>query len=177
MKVLHVGAGHGTLPQALFPWDQWQEVRLDIDPEVSPDVVASMTSIPLEDGSFEAVASSHNLEHLNPHDVPVALREFLRVLKPGGFVVIQVPDLGAAGREIAAGRGGETAYMAPCGPITAFDMVFGHSGMTAENPFMAHRCGFTDDTLRRLLEFVGFRNVTVRASNWAVDAVAQKEAA
>lgn len=176
MKALHVGCGHGRLPEVIFPWETWEEVRLDIDPEVMPDVVASMTEIPLEDASFEAVASQHNLEHLRPHDVPVALREFQRVLKPGGFVFIQVPDLGWAAREIAEGRGGDVAYEAPAGPVTAFDMVYGWAQATATNPYMAHHCGFTVETLKRLLEFVGFRDVTVRARDWNIDAVAVKHA-
>ena len=43
--------------------------------------------------SLDAVFSSHNIENLYPHEVPVALSEFLRVLKPDGFVVITCPDL------------------------------------------------------------------------------------
>jgi predicted SAM-dependent methyltransferase len=35
--------------------------------------------------SVDAIFSSHNIEHLYPHEVPVALAEFIRVLKPGLF--------------------------------------------------------------------------------------------
>ena len=38
--------------------------------------------------AFDAVFSSHNLEHLYPHQVKEALAEFYRVLKPEGMIVI-----------------------------------------------------------------------------------------
>ncbi|MDO8705893.1 MAG: methyltransferase domain-containing protein [Sulfuricaulis sp.] len=44
-------------------------------------------------GSVDAVYSSHNIEHLYPHEVPVALAEFRRVLRGDGLLVIACPDL------------------------------------------------------------------------------------
>ncbi len=44
----------------------------------------------LPDESFDFLYSSHCLEHLR--DPRVALRNWLRVVKPGGYLVIQVPD-------------------------------------------------------------------------------------
>ena len=175
MKVLHVGCGPARVPEVIFSPAEWTEVRLDIDPAVEPDLVASITSLPVADGSVQAVYSAHNLEHLAPHDVPVALSEFWRALQPGGFVMIAVPDLQQAARRIADGEGHAVAYEAPCGPITAFDIVFGWSGATAGNPFMSHRCGFTMDTLYDLLCAAGFKNVTVRASDWQLEAVGVKD--
>ena len=175
MKVLHVGCGPARVPDVIFKPGEWSEVRLDIDPEVEPDIVASITSLPVADGSVQAVYSAHNMEHIVPHDVPVALAEFHRVLSPGGFVMIAVPDLQQAARRIADGEGHAVAYEAPCGPITAFDIVFGWSGATAGNPFMSHRCGFTMDTLYELLCAAGFKNVAVRASDWQLEAVGVKD--
>ena len=49
----------------------------------------SVTALPWFDGYFDAVVSADVLYHLE-HDT-AALREFFRVLKPGGLVVINVP--------------------------------------------------------------------------------------
>ncbi len=49
----------------------------------------------VEAESVDAIFSSHNLEHLYPHEVPVALSEFMRVLRSDGFVVLTCPDLKA----------------------------------------------------------------------------------
>ena len=94
--VLHVGCGkYNPLKlNATFQGGGWREIRLDIDPEVEPDIVASITDMPMvADASIDAVWSSHNLEHLLPHDVPLALSEFFRVLKPDGFALMTMPDL------------------------------------------------------------------------------------
>ena len=48
-----------------------------------------VTQIPFETGSFDAVLCNHVLEHV-PDDT-AAMAELLRVLKPGGFAVLQVP--------------------------------------------------------------------------------------
>ena len=43
--------------------------------------------------SMDALYSAHNIEHVYAHEVPVVLTEFLRVLKPTGYLVITCPDL------------------------------------------------------------------------------------
>lgn len=47
-----------------------------------------MTGVP--DGSYDFVHSSHCLEHMR--SVPEALDNWVRIVKPGGFLVITVPD-------------------------------------------------------------------------------------
>ncbi len=47
-----------------------------------------------EDGSFQAVYASHTLEHFDyAGDLEKALREWARVLAPGGTLYVSVPDL------------------------------------------------------------------------------------
>ncbi len=50
---------------------------------------ASVTALPFADASFDAVVSADVICQVDAADV--ALREFFRVLKPGGVVVISVP--------------------------------------------------------------------------------------
>ncbi|MCK4828015.1 methyltransferase domain-containing protein, partial [bacterium] len=118
--VLHVGCGspHPDQLHQLFHGPEWTEVRIDIDQHVQPDILASivdMSVVPSE--CADAVYSSHNLEHLYPHEVPLALREFLRVLKPTGFALISLPDLRAVAELIVADKLDEPAYQSPAGPI------------------------------------------------------------
>lgn len=80
---LHVGCGpqrkQGTTKG--FNTDDWKELRLDIDESVQPDIVGTMTDMSrVPDASVDALFSSHNIEHLYAHEVPVALKEFFAAI-------------------------------------------------------------------------------------------------
>jgi len=160
---LHIGCGPKRKDQTTrgFNTPKWHELRLDIDPAVAPDIVGSMTdmaAVPSE--SVDAIFSSHNLEHLEAHEVPVALREFLRVLKPEGFAVITCPDLQSVCALVAEGKLLEPCYTAPAGPIAPIDILYGfRPALAAGNRYMAHRCGFTQQVLVATLHQAGFRQV------------------
>ena len=112
-------------------------------PAVQPDIVCSITDMcPVDTASADAVWSSHNLEHLQRHEVPLALAEFLRVLKPHGLLLMTLPDLRQVARLVVDDRLEDQAYTSASGPITALDMIFGHTASLARgNRYMAHRPG------------------------------------
>jgi len=162
-KLLHVGCGPKRKDQTTreFAQAEWQEVRLDIDPAVQPDVIGTMTDMSaVADASVDAVFSSHNRAHLYPHEVPVALAEFLRVLQPeNGFAVITCPDLKSVCSLVVQDKLTEAAYNSPAGPIAPLDILFGHRPSLARgNLYMAHRCGFTQKVLRNTLLAAGFQS-------------------
>lgn len=162
--LLNVGAGHpnsgARIPPA-FQGGEWKEVRLDIDPANEPDILGTMLDMSaVADGSVDAIYSSHNIEHLYPGEIPQAMKEFLRVLKPDGYAVITCPDLQAAARMIAEDRLMEVAYNSPAGPVTPFDIVYSHRQFTGrDKPYMAHHCGFTLKVLVGTLQSNGFMSV------------------
>jgi len=139
----------------------WNELRLDIDSSVNPDIIGTMTDMTaVQSESVDAVFSSHNIEHLFPHDVPVALTEFHRVLKPEGFTVITCPDLQSVCALIAEDKLTDAAYTSPAGPIAPLDILYGHRAQMAKgNLYMAHRCGFTLKVLMGTLQANGFKSV------------------
>ncbi|WP_342778714.1 class I SAM-dependent methyltransferase [Phreatobacter stygius] len=154
---------------------RWQEVRLDVDPRVAPDIVCSTTDMQraVQDASFDALWSSHNIEHLYDHEVTLAFAEFRRVLKRSGFALIRCPDLQAI-IEAARTDGLESvAYVAPAGPVTPLDMLYGFRPSIARgNEFMAHKTGFTDLRLGRLLIEAGFAEVRTKRALFDLWAVA-----
>jgi SAM-dependent methyltransferase len=114
----------------------------------------------VEDESVDAVFSSHNIEHVFPHEVPLVVREFFRVLKPHGFAVITCPDLQALGEALAAGRLLEPLYQSGMGPIAPIDIIYGHrASIEAGEHYMAHRGGFTRESLSAGLRAGGFAMV------------------
>lgn len=177
---LHVGCGPKQKNQTTrgFNTPDWVEKRLDIDPSVSPDVIGTMTNMTnVDTGSMQAIYSSHNIEHLYPHEVPQALAEFKRVLSDDGFVVITCPDLQSVCKLVAEDRLTEPAYIAPAGPIAPIDILYGHRPpMAGGNLFMAHRCGFTKKVLTATLQAAGFPSVAalVRPSYFDLWALASK---
>lgn len=160
--VLFVGAGfdHGG-----DEWAGYQITRLDIDPATDPDIVASMTDMGAI-GPFDAVYCSHALEHLYPHDVPVALAEFHRVLRPGGRAVILVPDL----EDVKP-----TDDELPDAPgLCGLHLFYGDAKLIPTHPYMAHHCGFVADTLRDALLAAGFAAQTQRMSHYNLMGVGLK---
>ena len=164
--VLNVGCGY-PLRQKLhrhFHGPEWREVRLDLDPAVQPDIVCSITDMgPVSANTIDAVWSSHNLEHLQRHEVPLALGEFIRVLKPRGLLLLTLPDLQQVAQLVVDDKLEDLAYQSPSGPVTPLDMIFGHTASLARgNRYMAHRTGFTARTLHQALVEAGFVEVRLR---------------
>jgi hypothetical protein len=160
--VLNAGSGgHGALP-AFF--DGWRQIRVDVNPEVRPDLVASITDLSaIPDGDVDAVWSAHCLEHLFAHEVPLALGEFRRVLNDTGFACIIVPDVQTIAEWIASDRLHETIYESSSGPVTAHDMLWGYGPAIARGEItMAHRCGFTPSVFLRNLDGANFGEFALR---------------
>lgn len=156
---LHVGCGHSDKSHCFgFENDDWKEIRLDIDKTVSPDIVGTLTDMSsVETGSVDAIFSSHNIEHIFPHEIPIALKEFYRVLNDDGIVVITCPDIQSVGEALTQDKVMEPLYNSPIGDVTPFDILYGHRETTADgNIFMAHKTGFTYSLLDRVFFEAGF---------------------
>lgn len=169
-KLLHVGCGGDPAPVELFR--NFSQVRLDINPEMKPDVVADMRAIPFPAGSFDGLYCAHALEHLPEKDADACVVEWRRVVRDGGFAMTILPDLQAACAHIAKGLEKEPFYQAHSGdPIYAQDVIFGHRASCETNPFMYHRTGFTPTRLYDCFVAAGFASVDVGTDGfnlWAV---------
>jgi len=164
-KLLHVGCGSDALPDWITVG---QEIRLDVVGECNPDIVANMVDMG-DIGEFDIVFCRHALEHLPPHDVGKALGEFIRVLKPGGTALVFVPDLeGVQATD-------DVLFESPAGPISGLDLMYGFRPALEQSPYMAHRTGFVQSTLRASLHDAGFGKVAVeRIGNYDMIGVGVK---
>lgn len=80
---IDVGCGRRSLHAAMF--------RVDKNPVVQPDLVADAQDLAaVESDTYDYYWSSHNIEHCP--DTAAVLREAARVVKPGGYVVLIIPD-------------------------------------------------------------------------------------
>lgn len=134
---------------APLPTDTDQPVRLNIG--AGDTVIDGFTPIdrkfgteayPLNyaDGSVEEIRCSHMLEHLPFKDLLPALREWYRVLRPGGLIRIAVPDLE---KIIELRQKGD--------PKWRFYLM---GGQTDGNDF--HKCVFDEEHLAAYMAEAGF---------------------
>ena len=179
---LHVGCGQKRKNQTTvgFNTNEWNEIRFDINESYQPDLIGTMTDMhTVESDSMDALYSSHNIEHLYPHEVKIALKEFLRVLKPDGYAVITCPDIKSVCALVAEDKLTDTAYESISGAITPLDILYGRGSWIAEgNLYMAHKTGFTAKTLSAELQQAKFASVGVavkRESFFNLWAVASKK--
>jgi SAM-dependent methyltransferase len=158
---LHVGCG----PQYKsdiegFNNDNWKEIRFDIDEKVNPDIVGTLLDMSaVETGSVDAIYSAHNIEHVFPYEVPIVLKEFYRVLKDDGMVVLRCPDLQSVCAAVIDDKLLEPLYETSDGhKIAPIDILYGwRAPIALGNEYMAHKGGFTYSVLNDVFLEAGFK--------------------
>jgi SAM-dependent methyltransferase len=108
-------------------------------------VTAPADSLPYADGTVDAIWSSHFLEHNLKARIVPTLAEWYRVLRPGGLLQLQVPDLVACCERWLNDRG--NGWLMDC--------IFGNQdgGMGGGQ---IHYTGFTELLLEQYLREAGF---------------------
>ncbi len=179
-RVLNVGGNSKEIPLPAH-YDGWEQLLLDIDPSMGPDIVCDARRLEtLEAGIVDAVYCSHNLEHYHHHEVTRVLAGFRHVLKADGFCEILVPDLLEVMR-LTVSRGldlDDVLYQSPAGPIMVRDVLYGW-GVEIErsgNDFFAHKTGFSQPSLVKVLLGAGFGPVYAGCANLNVRALAFRAA-
>lgn len=140
--VLDLGCGEiaSTMAEGL-------PVRCDMRDDVNADYRCDIRVLPFKSESYDIVFSSHTLEHFSRKQIPDVLAEWLRVLKPGGFLRLVVPDLKIAAQEILDGKISEATLNVMYGQQD-FDWNF-------------HKMGFSAETLEALLKSQGLEIVKI----------------
>ena len=111
------------------------------------DVRADMGALPFDDGSVEEIWASHCLEHVGPERTVPVLREWLRVLRPGGPAIVMVPNADYAARYWLHGPDRAMARQ----------MIYGHQAEQGET----HLTAWNAEMLRADLTEAGFDIVSL----------------
>lgn len=75
-------------------------VRLDVNPEHKPDILAAIPPLPAEvhAHAWDVVELIHGIEHFWLWDAVPLLKDIHKVLRPGGTLVLEQPNIEAAAR-------------------------------------------------------------------------------
>lgn len=133
--------------------DEW--VNIDLRPFPGVDLVADVRRLPFSEASADEILASDVLEHLPTNDVYRTLKEWRRVLKPGGEITIRIPHLTKIFRK--ALRGSLSANV-------VIRLIYGNQKYGGEeHPGNFHRSGLTEDQICRIMRRVGFKVVSVES--------------
>lgn len=117
-------------------------VNIDIvgdDPNMKVDIAADVRWLPMGADMADFIYAGHLVEHFYPDTLIEALKEWRRVLKPGGKLVIVTPDSGAVMRDYAAGKFGiESTWQQIYGRIYHYDRESERHHIAFDN-FMLHK--------------------------------------
>lgn len=146
---LNVGCGRMVL-------DGWTNV--DIQPSTKakrpPEILADVRSIPLPDESADVLMALHVLEHFYLWEVPEVLAEWRRLLKPGGQLILELPNLEAACRNYLKLKGSPRVDQMAMWPL--------YGDPSHSDVFMCHHWGYDPDTVTQLLSAHGFKRIQIK---------------
>jgi SAM-dependent methyltransferase len=89
-NILEIGIGNGFLKKCFSLYPDIHHVTLDIDKNLCPDYIGSVTNMPFEENQFDLVVCGQVLEHLPFSDFLPSLKEIRRVARYQA--IISLPD-------------------------------------------------------------------------------------
>ncbi|MEK6243595.1 MAG: methyltransferase domain-containing protein [Pseudomonadota bacterium] len=121
-----------------------------------PDVICDIRDLhPFADASAEEVLSVHVVEHFPAWEIEQVLREWIRVLRPGGRLVVECPNVVYACEQIAQ----QPAEASKTWAQSSHLMWVLYGDPRWRDPLMAHWWGYTPESLCELLRSVGLADV------------------
>ena len=112
------------------------------------DRYARIDALPYPLDSVDEIRSVQVLEHVGMKEAPRVLRHWYEILKPGGFVHVDVPDFEETARQLLA---------QPDEPAKDwyYRLIYG----SQKNAYAFHKNGFSPARLEWMLKAAGFRAV------------------
>ena len=126
-------------------------VNIDTRDLPGVDLRCDASKLPYGDGAVDLIQGLDILEHFPRLKVESVLREWHRVLKNGGELIVKCPNLDAIIEEYRAKR-------IPADELIR--LIYGRQ--EDEDPANFHKTGFTPESLRSVLRRVGFEIIRHR---------------
>lgn len=113
-----------------------------------PDVEADLLALPFPDDYADEARAIHVIEHFQVWDAPKALREWVRVLKPGAELAIECPCLDKIVKLFDVPN---------VPPYLTYWGLYGDPRM--EDPLMIHHWCYSEKQLLRAMKLCGLEDV------------------
>jgi SAM-dependent methyltransferase len=157
LKKLNLGCGDKILPGYINV--DVAEARLG----KKPDVLCDLRQLtPFEDQSVDEILSVHVVEHFWRWEVVDILKEWVRVLKPGGVMYLECPNLLSACQAIL-----QNPDMASGpGPEGQRSMWVLYGDPSWKDPLMIHRWGYTPRSLAQVMHEAGLVKLRQEAAQF-----------
>lgn len=137
---LHLGAGD----------KYWPGGWVNVDVSGDQDVLSDIKSLDYPDSSVDEIQNIHVFEHFNRKEAIAALKEWRRVLKDGGKLVMEMPCLDKVASLIALGEKNLR--------LTLFAL---YGDPARPEPEMQHKWCWSVDEITKQLLFSGFVDVKI----------------
>jgi ubiquinone/menaquinone biosynthesis C-methylase UbiE len=118
-----------------------------------PDIECDLKAIPLPDGHADTAYAIHVLEHFYRWETEDVLREWVRLLKVGGRLVIEVPCLD----KIIKNFNDRMKHKLAINPQQTMWRLYGDPKY--KDPVMVHRWCFSTEELVELMKVAGLHDV------------------
>jgi ubiquinone/menaquinone biosynthesis C-methylase UbiE len=117
-----------------------------------PDVICDVRNLgKFEDNFADEILAVHVVEHFWRWEVESVLREWVRVLKPGGKMILECPNIKTACEEFL--KDPDIAGLP--GPESQRTMWVFYGDPRWADPLMVHRWGYTPSSLARVMHQAG----------------------
>ena len=120
-----------------------------------PDVISDIRKLTFDDNYADEILSVHVIEHFWRWEVSDILKEWIRVLKPGGKLILECPNLQSACEEFLKSP---EIKSSPDNNGQRTMWVF-YGDPKWQDPLMVHRWGYTPYSLSYLMNEAGLINV------------------
>jgi ubiquinone/menaquinone biosynthesis C-methylase UbiE len=127
-----------------------------------PDVECDLRKLPFKAAYADEVLAVHVIEHFHRWETTKLLREWVRVLKPGGLMVIECPCLDKVTMHMIAAATGRALYN------SRLTMMALYGDPSYRDESMMHKWCFSESELIELLQDAGLTAVFSKPPQWHV---------
>lgn len=143
---LYLGSGKRNIPGF---------IHIDLDDYPHLDYKHDIADLPMfSNNSVDLIYTSHSFEYFDRQEGEKVLREWHRVLRPGGVLRIAVPDFGAIIRVYLKYKK-DIEHKGILGPL------FGRMAIKTVkgDKFIYHKTTYDFNSLKKVLQLAGFKNI------------------